>query len=85
MAMKKYADGEGKLDVVFEGREASVVHDHLVRTGKALSDFNEGEREALERELAELRREEEAQKEAERTEADERPKRSRKADSDEKR
>lgn len=50
MAMKKTGDAE-KAEVVYSGAEAEVVRDHLVRTGKALSDFDDAEKKQLDRDL----------------------------------
>jgi hypothetical protein len=50
MTMKKYAQGEGKLDI-FRGPEAEVVNRHLAKTGKSLEDFSEEERKAFHEEL----------------------------------
>ena len=53
MAMKKYTTPE-KLEV-FSGEEATVVNKHLSKTGKAVSDFNEEERDAFLTELESVR------------------------------
>jgi hypothetical protein len=58
MAMKKTGESE-KLEVVYTGREASVVHDHLLKTGKALSDFDNEERAALDSDLESVKDESE--------------------------
>lgn len=51
MAMKKYTQSEGKLEVL-RGREANVLNDHFSKTGKfAVSDFSDDEREALNADL----------------------------------
>lgn len=51
MTMKKYAQGEGKLEVL-AGAEAQVVHDHMQRTGKyQLSEFDEGQMSDLQKDL----------------------------------
>jgi hypothetical protein len=52
--MKKYSQGEGNLEVL-RGEEAVVVNEHLSKTGKAVSDFNENERQALHADLDRVR------------------------------
>jgi hypothetical protein len=47
--MKKYGNPE-KVEV-FSGEEATVVNTHLARTGKALTDFTDEEREAFHKDL----------------------------------
>lgn len=53
MGMQKYGDNQPAE--VFVGEEAVVVSSHLQRTGKALSDFSEEERNALDEDLAKFR------------------------------
>lgn len=57
MAIKKYAQGEGDLEVL-RGEEAVVVQSHLAKTGKAVTDFNDEEREALHEDLDRVKPEE---------------------------
>lgn len=57
--MKKYAQGEGNVEVL-RGEEAVVVNKHLSKTGKAVTDFNDKEREALHADLDKVRGVEEA-------------------------
>lgn len=52
--MKKYAQGEGDVEVL-RGEEAVVVNEHLAKTGKAVSDFNEKERKAFFNDLEKVR------------------------------
>jgi len=58
MTMKKTGDAE-KVELVYTGRQASVVRDHLLKTGKALSDFDKDEKAKLERDLKDAEKEEE--------------------------
>ena len=44
--MKKTGDAE-KIQEVYPGKAAEVVRDHLLRTGKAISDFDKEEKEAF--------------------------------------
>lgn len=59
MSMKKYTSPE-KLEV-FHGEEAVVLNRHLKRTGKAVSEFSDEERESFLSDL-ETVREREAEK-----------------------
>jgi len=52
--MRKYAQGEGEVEVL-RGEEAVVVNEHLAKTGKAVSDFDEKEREAFRSDLDKVR------------------------------
>jgi hypothetical protein len=52
--MRKYSDSEGKLEVL-RGEEAVVVNEHLSKTGKAVSDFDDSERQALHADLDRVR------------------------------
>jgi uncharacterized membrane protein YqiK len=53
--MKKYAQGEGELEVL-QGREAGVLHSYMERLGKyQVSEFSDADREALMRELDQAR------------------------------
>lgn len=54
MAIKKYAQGEGNLEVL-RGEEAVVVQSHLAKTGKAVTEFSDEEREALREDLDQVR------------------------------
>lgn len=54
MAIKKYAQGEGDLEVL-RGEEAVVVQSHLSKTGKAVVDFDEKERQELHDDLDRVR------------------------------
>lgn len=54
MAIKKYAQGEGNLEVL-RGEEAVVVQSHLAKTGKAVVDFDDDERAALHDDLDSVR------------------------------
>jgi hypothetical protein len=54
MALKKYAQGEGELEV-FRGEEAVVVNEHVSKTGKTLADFSDEERESLHKDLDSVR------------------------------
>lgn len=54
MPIKKYATGEGELEVL-RGEEAVVVQSHLSKTGKAVSDFSDEERKALHKDLDKVR------------------------------
>jgi hypothetical protein len=49
MGMEKY--GDAAPAEIFTGKQAAVVNDHLRRHGKALSDFTEDERKALDVDL----------------------------------
>lgn len=64
MAMKKYTSPE-KLEV-FSGEEATVVNKHLAKTGKAVSDFSDEEKEAFLSDLEKVRpsKEDDTEKEA---------------------
>lgn len=62
MAMKKYGDAQPAE--LFVGEEARVVNDHLRKTGKAVSDFSEGELAALNADLENVRGTESATQEA---------------------
>lgn len=55
MAMKKYADGEGKLEVL-RGHEATALDKFENKTGKRLADFDDSERKELHEVLAEARK-----------------------------
>lgn len=55
--MKKYTSPE-KIEV-FYGEEAAVVNKHLAKLGKAVSDFTDEEKEALQADLEAVRVEEE--------------------------
>lgn len=58
--MKKYTQAEGELEVL-RGLEAQALNDHFAKTGKrAVSDFSDEERKALDADLAEARRQETA-------------------------
>lgn len=60
MPMKKYTQSEGKLEVL-RGLEAQALNDHFAKTGKrAVSDFDEEERSALEADLEDARKQETA-------------------------
>jgi len=48
--MRKTGQSEGEL-TVFTGKAAEVVNQHLAKTGKAVEDFNDEEREALHSDL----------------------------------
>lgn len=52
--MRKYAQGEGDLEVL-RGEEAVVVNEHLAKTGKTVSDFNDKERKAFHSDLDKVR------------------------------
>lgn len=52
--MKKYAQGEGDLEV-FRGPEAEVVNRHISKTGKTVADFDATELDAFRSELDALR------------------------------
>jgi hypothetical protein len=57
MAIKKYADAEGELEVL-RGKEAQVINEHFSKTGKrTVSDFSEQEREDLNKDLEAAREE----------------------------
>lgn len=58
MTIKKY--GERESFEVFKGLEAEVVNQHLRKTGKAVSEFDEGELAALNADLETVRPTEEA-------------------------
>jgi len=53
MAMKK--TGDAVKAVVFSGEEAVVLNEHLQKQGKALSDFTDKQREALDSDLEAVR------------------------------
>lgn len=53
MAMQKFGDAEQA--VVFRGREAEVVNAHIVKHGKAVSEFSDDERAVLDAELEAVR------------------------------
>jgi hypothetical protein len=58
--MRKTTKGEGKIEVL-RGRASEVLNEHFAKTGKyAISDFNEEEKDALELELDEVKKEEES-------------------------
>ena len=57
MAIKKYAESEGKLTVL-RGDEAAVLSNHISKTGKKVSDFSEDELKALNDELDSVRKQE---------------------------
>ena len=58
MAIRKVADGEGKIEVL-RGEEAQVLNEHQAKTGKyAVSDFSDEERKALESDLSKVKAEE---------------------------
>lgn len=64
MSMRKYADGEGKLEVL-RGREANALNAHMERLGKfSVSDFSDDEREALQADLEKAREEDENEQRA---------------------
>lgn len=46
MAMKKYAEGEGKVEVL-RGHEAQALSSFESKTGKTLSELNDDERKEL--------------------------------------
>jgi len=52
--MKKYSQGEGNLEVL-RGDEAVVVNEHLSKTGKAVTEFSDSERQALHADLDRVR------------------------------
>jgi hypothetical protein len=54
MAMKKYAQGEGELEV-FRGEEAVVVNQHMSKLGRAVSDFTDAEKIDLQSDLDALK------------------------------
>lgn len=59
MAMRKYAEGEGKMEVL-RGAEANVLHDHMERLRKfSVAEFSDEEKDALQRDLSEVRKQEE--------------------------
>lgn len=53
MALQKFGDAESAE--VFRGREAAVVTSHMQRLGKAVSDFDDNEKQALQAELESVR------------------------------
>lgn len=53
MAMQKFGDSEQAE--VFRGREAAVVNAHMQRLGKAVSEFDDNEKQALQSELEGVR------------------------------
>lgn len=55
MAMKKYADGEGSLEVL-RGHEAAALDKLESRFGKRLADFDDDERSELHKELDSARK-----------------------------
>lgn len=59
MTMKKYADGEGKLEVL-RGHEAQALARFEAKTGKTLADLDEGERKELHKVLDEARKQNKA-------------------------
>lgn len=62
MAMQKFGDSEPAE--VFRGREANVVSEHIQKHGKAVSDFDDNEKSALDADLSAVREEEKAEREA---------------------
>lgn len=54
MAMKKYAQGEGELEVL-RGEEAVVAQHHLAKTGKSVADFNDDELKAFRADIDRVR------------------------------
>ncbi len=59
--MRKYGNPE-KLKL-FRGEEARVLNEHLAKTGKAVSDFSEEEKDALQTDLEAVAVEDEAEEE----------------------
>jgi hypothetical protein len=55
MTLKKYGDNQEAE--VFRGEEATVVNKHIAKTGKAVSDFDTKELDALQDELEQVRAE----------------------------
>lgn len=53
MAMQKFGDSEPAE--VFRGREASVVSEHIQKHGKAVSDFDDNQKSALNADLEAVR------------------------------
>ena len=64
MPMKKYTQSEGKLTVL-RGAEAAVLSDHVVKTGKKVSDFSAEELKALDADLQAARGDSEEEDEEE--------------------
>lgn len=56
MALQKFGDAE-KAEV-FQGEEARVVNEHLAKTGKTVSEFDENEMASLQASLDAVRQEE---------------------------
>ena len=82
MALQKF--GDSSPAEVFRGKEASVVNRHMRRLGKAVSDFDQSEKDQLQAELEEVR-EAEKPEEAEAPEGSKRSAATRRKVKDEKR
>ena len=63
MPMKKYAQGEGPVEV-FRGEEAEVVSKVIAKVGKSVAEFNAEERKLLHKELDSVKPAEEVPAEA---------------------